>query len=104
MKKVIIVLLLLFMSTFISIRGDIVQTDDNGFEYYNELFFTDIDSYNESVIAIANDGDLYTWGQNEKGELGTGDLEDRASPVNITASLNLAYDEEVVLIEAGYFS
>lgn len=38
------------------------------------------------VAAIKTDGTLWTWGQNNKGQLGLGDTTDRSSPVQVGAS------------------
>ncbi|MFD2999130.1 PKD domain-containing protein [Pontibacter toksunensis] len=52
--------------------------------------------------AVSGDGKVYTWGENDKGQLGTGDLVDRTTKYEITTvgSLN---GKTVISTAAGYY-
>ena len=45
------------------------------------------DHYPMDFYAILENGDLYAWGQNSTGELGTGDKEPRLSPVRVAGGI-----------------
>lgn len=43
----------------------------------------DIHNSNFSLYALTEDGSLYVWGNNQQGKLGTGDTEDKRTPVKV---------------------
>lgn len=53
-------------------------------------------------IALTSTGRVFTWGQNWRGQLGDGTLEDRVLPNEITQQFNLSLDEIIIDVEA-YF-
>lgn len=52
-------------------------------------------------IAYSEFGHLYSWGDNSSGQLGTGDLEGREQPTDITKKLRLGAEESVITISCG---
>jgi alpha-tubulin suppressor-like RCC1 family protein len=57
-------------------------------------------NYKHTVVKTES-GEIYTWGYNYYGALGTGDKEDRITPFKVTESLNLGVAEEVSMIATG---
>ena len=55
-------------------------------------------SINSFSIALTDNGQVYTWGDNSDGQLGVGDFENRLSPVNITDNFSLSSDDRVIAI------
>ena len=49
-------------------------------------------------IALTDNGQVYTWGSNNDGQLGVGDSDNRLSPVNITDNFSLSSDDRIVAI------
>ena len=49
-------------------------------------------------IALTDNGQVYTWGDNSDGQLGVGDFENRLSPVNITDNFSLSSDDHIIAI------
>ena len=53
---------------------------------------------NASSIALTDSGQVYAWGRNDSGQLGTGDFDNRLSPINITGNFLLTGGDSVVAI------
>ena len=57
------------------------------------------------AAALSHMGKVFLWGDNEYGQLGTGDLNTYLLPIDITASFNLSSEEKIIEVECGnYFS
>jgi alpha-tubulin suppressor-like RCC1 family protein len=54
-------------------------------------------------LALTNNGKVYAWGDNEDGELGTGNTDVYEAPVDITSNFELLPDELIVSIDCGNY-
>lgn len=52
-------------------------------------------------VVYSEYGQVYSWGDNTHGQLGTEDMDSQARPINITKNLGLKSDESVVQISLG---
>jgi alpha-tubulin suppressor-like RCC1 family protein len=52
------------------------------------------------VIALMDDGTIFVWGSNYRGQLGTGDLEDRQKPTK----LHFPFEAKIVRVFCGNLS
>lgn len=59
-----------------------------------------------NTFAVAESGEIYAWGNNSYGELGTGDKNNRTTPVDITANFSpaLATGEEVSQVATSKYN
>lgn len=57
----------------------------NGTGFTNAAYFTDISTKGTHTCGLSSAKQLYCWGENSFGQLGTGDKVDRDAPVNITS-------------------
>ena len=53
----------------------------------------------EFAMALTDDGNVYTWGANESGQLGIGSVDDKSTPQKV--SFDLAVGEYIIRISAG---
>ena len=60
--------------------------------------FSAISATGNNSMAIASDGNLYSWGANSRGQLGVGDNEPKSSPAAVDLPGNLT----VIAVTAGY--
>ncbi len=107
MKKLTMVLLLFLSCLSISIlttQAESVQTDVDGYDYYQKLDIIDVEAGFYSSIMLTRDGRVFTWGRNNHGQLGDGTVVDKTTPVEITDSFGLAAGDKIVAIEAGDFN
>jgi uncharacterized repeat protein (TIGR02543 family) len=93
--------------------------DEENFIPYNQLT-TDITSMfnlrstdrikmlsrgENTFMALSNDGEVFTWGHNNYGQLGNGTLRNSLVPVNITDNFNLETQDQIILVSTdGYRS
>ncbi|QWB99420.1 DUF5011 domain-containing protein [Mycoplasmatota bacterium] len=93
--------------------GDGTITDRDEFSNIEDFFnLSETDKIIEvkaglsSALALTLEGNIYTWGSNTDGRLGTGDystvLEYSSLPINIKNQINLESSELIVGIETGY--
>lgn len=67
---------------------------------FNGRVITQISAGNNHVLALERDaGIVFSWGQNEFGQLGIGNREDRETPAQVLMNNNIS--EKVVQIYAG---
>jgi uncharacterized repeat protein (TIGR02543 family) len=52
--------------------------------------------------ALTSSGRLFTWGHNDRGQLGDGTTTERYTPVEITAHFNLNEGERIIQVSLGY--
>lgn len=55
--------------------------------------FVSVDSTRDSVIALGSDGNAYTWGDNDFGELGNGSLETRNVPTKVVMPAGVKFTD-----------
>ena len=60
-----------------------------------------IASGSSHILAVDVDGNLWTWGSNSNGELGTGSYDNEASPVQILEGVKFKHDSNIDSIAAG---
>ncbi|QVK16776.1 DUF5011 domain-containing protein [Mycoplasmatota bacterium] len=53
--------------------------------------------------AITSEGKIFTWGNNEYGQLGDGTTDDRYTPTEITSNFNLEVGETITKVSLGYY-
>ena len=53
------------------------------------------------VLALTSENRVFSWGNNDSGQLGTGDTDLRTLPIDITSHLGLGLGEEVIFIDTG---
>lgn len=103
MKKLLQILLLvvvvLISGSLKDITAEIVKVED--YVYYQEAVMSQIVAGKKSMAAITEEGRLYTWGDNEYGQLGIGNTTNQGTPQDITNSLNLATGEYVTQVAIG---
>ena len=68
--------------------------------FANESIIMSKSSYNH-VVALTVDNEVYTWGINTHGQLGTGDNVNATIPQNITSRFDLSIEEVIVKVDAG---
>lgn len=61
--------------------------------------FTDLEPGGFHTLALGDDGNLYAWGENERGQLGTGDLANVLKPQKV----NIPGDPRIVQISGGEY-
>lgn len=77
------------------------MTDMFGLE--EDEFIMDISSASFNMAALSNKGRVFTWGQNEYGQLGNGNFTESEVPIDVTEYFNLASEEKIVQISLGIF-
>lgn len=55
--------------------------------------FTQISAGNAYTLALGSDGNTYSWGQNDHGQLGSGDLVDRSVPGLVSLPKNVTFTQ-----------
>ena len=92
MKKTLIVLLLIIISPILFSSkescADVIQADEDGYEYYQETKFIDGTVGTYSMAALSEDGRLFTWGDNV------------STPTDVTSNFNLNYDETIIMLSS----
>lgn len=120
MKKIFIILLFLFMITFIACNDNstTLTEDDNNIEisYYaldENVNFSDNNflDVNEQIVSLeaglhhsillTSVGRVFTWGDNEFGQLGNETLEANLIPSDITSFFALDEDEKIIDVSIG---
>ncbi|BDR52133.1 hypothetical protein KIM372_00400 [Bombiscardovia nodaiensis] len=64
------------------------------------LHFLSVSAGYKHVLALANDHNIYSWGENDKGQLGVGDTVSRNAPTLVKAPAGVRFTQAV----AGYYS
>ncbi len=94
--------------------GGYGEMGDGTFTVYNKQFkqVTGVYSAKDPVVQISNDGyhmlaltqngTLWSWGKGDRGELGNGARVHKNTPQNITSLVPLQSGESIVQIDAGY--
>lgn len=54
-------------------------------------------------IALSSEGVVFTWGNNEEGQLGDNTVVSSSTPVNITSFFELSNGEKIIDVDAGHF-
>ena len=73
--------------------GQLGNNDSNWAEVHspvvihNNLSFTKIVSNSNSIYGLKEDGTLWSWGQNDKGQLGDGTITNKVSPVSVIGNI-----------------
>lgn len=88
--------------------GDIVNRTlptniTSSFNLDESDFFIQIETGYMHTVALTNDGKVYTWGDNEDGQLGTGNTDVYQMPVDITDNFELQLDEKIIYIDSGNY-
>ena len=102
MKKLILLFFLLsgLIVSNVQINAESIQTDLNGFEYYEYLDIVDIDAGSYISALLTSDGRVFTWGKNDKGQLGDATWVNKSTPVEITDNFGLTAGETIIHVEA----
>jgi uncharacterized repeat protein (TIGR02543 family) len=72
-------------------------------QYYVQSSLTEATLGTSFTIGIAEDQNVYAFGRNNYGQLGTGNRNDVFEPVQITESFHLEPDDHIVSISSGIF-
>jgi len=64
--------------------------------------FTHVSLGAEFTLALTNENEVFTWGDNRFGQLGNGLNESRYRPVNITENFNLQENDYIIQLATGY--
>jgi len=54
--------------------------------------------------ALSNEGKIFLWGYNEKGQLGTGYINNYTTPIDITQRFNLQPEEKIIKVKTGDYN
>ncbi|MDD3712799.1 MAG: InlB B-repeat-containing protein, partial [Candidatus Izemoplasmatales bacterium] len=74
------------------------------FFYLDEFdYIVQIEAGYMHSVALTNEGKVYTWGDNEDGELGVGDTEVYTSPIDITDNFGLLENEKIISVDTGNY-
>lgn len=57
----------------------------------------------DHTLALLPDGQIYSWGRNNKGQLGTGTKEDSQLPLHINNKFNISYNEKIISINVSLY-
>ncbi len=79
-------------------------TEEPGTEEPKGLTVTQVALGSEHSAAITENGDLYTWGKNNKGQLGNGTTENSLTPIKIMSNVkavSLGYEHSAAITENG---
>lgn len=77
------------------------QYDNYGFEYMEDYQLIDVSFGYYSNIGLTSNYEVYTWGENNWGNLGTGNYNDSSTGENITDNFTLDEDEYIIQVKAG---
>ncbi|MFT9116351.1 MAG: IPT/TIG domain-containing protein [Sporolactobacillus sp.] len=80
--------------------GNTVKINGSGFSV-GQSKFKQISAGNSHVLAINNFGNVYSWGNNNSGQLGDGSTDNSITPVAVDTSGTL-YDKDIISTQAGY--
>ena len=75
-------------------------TIHNTFSFADNISAIELGYYHSAIIT--NEGELFTWGRNEYGQLGDGTLVNQMLPVNITGKFSFTTDEKIISVALGY--
>ncbi len=101
-KKLLILVLLFCFVTITKSKAEVVKITD--YEYYQEAVFEEIKGGWFSNAGLTTDGRLFTWGYNDKGQLGNGTYDPTYVPEDITPGMNLASDEYVTHFDVTHYT
>jgi uncharacterized repeat protein (TIGR02543 family) len=74
------------------------------FNLYEFETIVKVDSGFHWVIVVTSLGRVFTWGNNQYGQLGNGNTVQQTSPVEITANFALIGEEKIVSVAGGMYS
>jgi|GEM_PF-3162652 len=78
--------------------------DGNGFLSGIIKISVESNTFSGHVLAIAENGSLFSWGENGSGQLGNGRTDDQNRPVQVKGYGGIGYLEDVVAAFCGQFS
>ncbi len=67
-----------------------------------DVTFTQISAANNHVLALAEDGQVYAWGDNSNGQLGDGTTTNRYSPIQVEFPADVSITQVVASYYSGY--
>ena len=76
-------------------------TSNFSFAFIDKIVNVSLGSKNSS--AISSSGRVFTWGNNDFGQLGDNSTTDRLVPIEITSNFNLAFNDKIVRLSLGEF-
>lgn len=65
-------------------------------------YFVDVAIGRKHGILLTNENQVYVFGDNNKGQLGIGSLNEALLPINITSMLNMQENESIIKIQASH--
>jgi alpha-tubulin suppressor-like RCC1 family protein len=86
----------------LNVKAEILPMEEDPYTYYENYDFIKLEYGYQHTIALTEEGKVFTWGNNEAGQLGDNTTVSKSSPVDITGKFTLSTGEKVVDVAAGY--
>jgi alpha-tubulin suppressor-like RCC1 family protein len=107
MKKLGIIAILTFLVMIgiystLNVTAEILPMEADSYTYYEDYEFIKLEYGYQHTIALTEEGKVFTWGNNEAGQLGDNTTVSKSSPIDITSKFPLSAGEKVVDVAAGY--